>query len=205
MAKALLLANPTWDEIMKAADEDAPRVGLKIVTEGALMEAIRLKCPDQIIHHLVLCRGMDRIMVGPNTRIAEGVAPLRKFACIRRRFEDVLVDDQWEPWEKLSARKMRRRCAPARCGLTIFARSRLSEDPGSSSQKRNSSIEVASSPRPKKVLRMSEEEPEVSRTDLEKTGQLSLQSGPSQSLESHQENALPETAKEEVAEQRQII
>ena len=52
---------------------------------------------------------------------------------------------------------------------------------------------------------MSDEEPEVSRTDLEKTGQLSLQSGPSQSLESHQENALPETAKEEVAEQRQII
>ena len=197
MAKALLLANPTWDEIMKAADEDAPRVGLKIVTEGALMEAIRLKCPDQIIHHLVLCRGMDRIMVGPNTRIAEGVAPLRKFACIRRRFEDVLVDDQWEPWEKLSARKMRRRCAPARCGLTIFARSRLSEDPDSSSQKRNNSIEV--------VLRMSEEEPEVSRTDLEKTGQLNLQPGPSQSLESHPENALPETSKEELAEQRQII
>ena len=72
VAKALLLANPTWDEIMKAADEDAPRVGLKIVTEGALKEAIRLKCPDQIAHHLVLCRGMGR-MVGPNIRIAEGV------------------------------------------------------------------------------------------------------------------------------------
>ena len=54
MAKALLLANPTWDETMKAADEDVPRVGLKIVTEGALLEAIRLKGPDQIVHHLVL-------------------------------------------------------------------------------------------------------------------------------------------------------
>ena len=87
MSKALLLANPTWEEVMKAADEDAPRVGLKIVTEGALIEAVRLKCPDQIINHLVLCRGMDR-MVGPNVRIAEGVAPIRRFACIRRRFEE---------------------------------------------------------------------------------------------------------------------
>lgn len=184
MTKALLLANPTWEEIMQVADEDAFRVGLKIVSEGALLEAIRLKCPDQIVHHLVLCRGMDR-MVGPNVRIAEGLAPLRKFACIRRRFEDVIVEDHWEPWEKLSARKMRRKCAPARCGLTIFARSRMCENPGSSSQKRNSSSEVTSFPRPKKALRISE--------------------GPSQSLECRPDHAHLETPKEEIAEQRQII
>ena len=89
--------------------------------------------------------------------------------------------------------------------MTILARSRLSEDTGSTSQKRSSLREEATYPRPKKVLRSSEEEPEVSQTDLEKTGPHSLQHGPSQSLESRQENALPEISKEVGAEQRQII
>lgn len=66
-------------------------------------------------------------MVGPNLRLAPGDAPLHKFVGIRRRFEDVVVEDQWEPWEKLTARQMRRPCSPSRCGLTIFARTLLSD------------------------------------------------------------------------------
>lgn len=90
LSQIQLLSNQvTWDDIMKAADSEAseaPRVGPKVVTEGHLIQAVQRLFPDHIFNHLVLRRGMDR-MVGPDTKISPGVAPLRKFACIRRRFE----------------------------------------------------------------------------------------------------------------------
>lgn len=74
-------------------DIEAPRVGIRVITEGYLYEAVQRKCSQQIVYHLVLCRGMDR-MVRHNLRIAPGKAPLRKFVGIRRRFEDVTAEDQ---------------------------------------------------------------------------------------------------------------
>ena len=44
--------------------------------------------------------------------------------CIRRRYETIEVEDEWEPWERLSYLKRRRKCTPARVNLTIFAKSR---------------------------------------------------------------------------------
>ena len=75
------------------------------------------------MQHAVLCRGTDR-MLGPNKRLVPGEAPFRKMACIRRRFEDNFVENEWESWERLSYRKLRRNCAPARCNVTVFARPR---------------------------------------------------------------------------------
>lgn len=78
----LLSSNLTWDTIMKAVDEEAPRVGPKVVTEGMLLQAVQRLCPQYIVNHLVLCRGMDR-MVGPNMKISPGIAPIRRFIGIR--------------------------------------------------------------------------------------------------------------------------
>ena len=44
--------------------------------------------------------------------------------CIRRRYETIEVEDEWEPWERLSYLKLRRKCTPARVNLMIFAKSR---------------------------------------------------------------------------------
>ena len=65
------------------------------------MEVISKLCPQHQVHHLLVCRGTDRY-VGPSCRIDRGVAGVRKRICIRRRFEDVHIDEEWEPWEKLS-------------------------------------------------------------------------------------------------------
>ena len=111
----------SWEDIMRQVDKEAPRVGPQVVTQGLILQAVQQMCPNHHVHHLVLCRGMDR-MVGPNLKISPGVAPLRKFIGIRRRFEEVVVEDTWEPWENLPARKLRRPCASSRCGLTVFAR-----------------------------------------------------------------------------------
>ena len=89
----VLTSNPSWEEIMQVVDLEAPRVGIRVITEGYLLDAVQRICPQQVVHHLVLCRGMDR-MVGPNMRIAPGKAPLRRFVSIRRRFEDVVAEEQ---------------------------------------------------------------------------------------------------------------
>ena len=81
---------------MKVVDQETPRVGIRVITEGFLLQAVQRKCPQQKVHHLVLRRGMDR-MVGPNLKLSPGDAPLRRYVCIRRRFADVDVEEQWEP------------------------------------------------------------------------------------------------------------
>lgn len=54
-------------------------------------------------------------------KLSPGIVPLGKFVGIRRLFEEVVVEPDWEPWERLSARQLRRSCAAAssRRGLTI--------------------------------------------------------------------------------------
>ena len=53
-----------------------------------------------------------------------GSAPLRERICIRRKHEDVVVDKEWEPWEKLAFKGLRRKGTPARVSLTVFARAK---------------------------------------------------------------------------------
>lgn len=53
--------------------------------------------------------------------IPKGTAPLRCRLCICRVHEDIQVDDEWEPWEKLIYKGLRRKGIPARVSLTIFA------------------------------------------------------------------------------------
>lgn len=117
-------ASINWQAAMQCADKTAPRVGTLVVENGTLFNMIQSLCPNHDISHLVLCRGTDR-SVGPNKQMTPGSAPLRKFACIRRRFEDVQVDSEWEPWERLSYNALRRKTHAARVGLTIFARVKL--------------------------------------------------------------------------------
>jgi hypothetical protein len=53
-----------------------------------------------------------------------GEAPLRRMACIRTKIEDVQVDSDWEPWEKLTQKRLRRKSMPARVSLTILAQAK---------------------------------------------------------------------------------
>ena len=118
------LRSPTVSsqDIMSEADRIAARVGPRVIEEGKLLNAVQRLCPNHKIGHLVLCRGTDRMM-GPTKRMRPGEYPLRRMVCIRRRYETIEIEDQWEPWERRSYLKLRRKCAPARVNMTIFARS----------------------------------------------------------------------------------
>eukprot|EP00435_Cladocopium_sp_Y103_P028567 s529_g7.t1 len=109
-----------WQTVMHEANRVAPRVGGLVVEQGPLLEQVKEMCPDHDVKHVVLCRGTDRC-VGPNKHLQKHEAPLRKRICIRRHHETVEVTDEWEPWERLTQRALRRKSAPARVSLTIFA------------------------------------------------------------------------------------
>ena len=116
---ALRNGEPSWEEIMKLTNLRAKRVGVSIEETGQLIDAVQRKCPNHEVKHIVLCRGTDRLL-GPNKVMHPGEATLRKSVCIRRRHEDI-VEEPWEPWERMSFRKLRRKGTPARVSLTIFA------------------------------------------------------------------------------------
>ena len=109
-----------WQTALKLADSQAPRVGILVMETGELLNMVQKLCPDHDVRHLVLCRGTDRY-VGPCKTMVPGEAPLRRRVCIRRRFEDIQVDEEWEAWERLTQKGLRRTGVAARVSLTIFA------------------------------------------------------------------------------------
>ena len=122
--------NVNWQTVMSLADQLAPRVGTRIIDEGPLLQQVQHMCPNHEVKHLVLCRGMNR-SVGPCRHSPKGLAPLRRFISLQRGSNELHVDEQWEPWERLSYRALRRKCVASRIGLTIFATSRMMQVPDS--------------------------------------------------------------------------
>ena len=116
-------ASVSWHSIMSLADRVAPSVGTMVIESGQFLQDVQQKCPDHRVRHLVLCRGTDRY-VGPNKTLFPGEAPLRRMICIRRKIGDVQVHKDWEPWERLTQRGLRRKSLAARVSLTIFAQAK---------------------------------------------------------------------------------
>ena len=116
-----------WQTVMKAADRVAPRVGVQCHSQDFLCDLVQQLCPHHQIHHLVVCRGTDRY-VGPNQVMQPGVASFRRRICIRRRMEDIVVDPEWEQWERLTFKGLRRKGVPARVSLTVFASLKIPEE-----------------------------------------------------------------------------
>ena len=122
-AIAQRFADASWQTVMRRANVMAPRVGPLVIDTGEIIHEISMLCPEHEIKHVVLCRGTDRYP-DPTRNVPPGSAPLRKRICIRRKHEDVVVDDEWEPWEKLTFKGLRRKGTPARVSLTIFAKAK---------------------------------------------------------------------------------
>ena len=110
----------SWQTVMQAADKVAPRVGSQSHNDGPLVEQVQQLCPEHTIHHIILCRGTDRYQ-GPQREMVPGVAPLRRRICIRRTTGDIVVDPEWEIWERLPHVKLRKKGVPARLSMSVFA------------------------------------------------------------------------------------
>ena len=111
------------EAIMRTVDKTAFRVGIRVVETGPIIDMLNLRFPEKKISHVILCRGTDRCN-GPSKTVSPGEAPLRRRIIIRRKHEDIVDENEWEPWEKLSNLKLRRKGEPARVSMTIFARNK---------------------------------------------------------------------------------
>ena len=162
--------NVNWRTVMDEADRVAPRVGILIQENNDLCRQVQQLCPQHEIQHIVLCRGTDRY-VGPNKPLQPGIAPFRRRICIRRRLEDVVVDPEWEQWERLTFKGLRRKGVAARVSLTIFAKLKVPDTvtsslPSADVQHRrsaeNSSLPEAKRPRRPTVTFDDSSRPDVS-------------------------------------------
>lgn len=142
-----------WQTVMQKVDRLAPRVGTLILEDPDLISQVSQLCPQHEIKKLVACRGMNRY-IGPGERLEKGIAPLRKMIRIRRIHEDIDIDSEWEPWERLSLRGLRRKCTPTRVGLTVFAACR----PGVRDSNRPLIAPSADAPIPTEAFQRSERE-----------------------------------------------
>ena len=113
----------TWQRVMSLADQTAPRVGALVLESGELVQQVQKMCHDHMVHHVVFRRGTDRYP-GPTCQMPPGTAPLRRRICIWRRHEDINIDEEWEPWEKLTYKGLRRKGIAARVSLTLFAKAK---------------------------------------------------------------------------------
>ena len=116
-----------WPTVMMTANSVAPRVGTIVIESGKLVDQVQRMCPQHIVKHVVLCKGMDR-RVGPNKTIPKGEAPMRKVIGIHRTTGQLVIDDEWEHWERLTLKGLRRKGEPLRLGMTIFANVRINSD-----------------------------------------------------------------------------
>ena len=147
---------------MDEADRIAPRVGVLMQENIDLRNQVQQLCPQHEIQHLVLCRGTDGY-VRPNKSLQPWVAPFRRRICIRRHMEDFVVDPEWEQWERLTFKGLRRKRVAARVCLTMFAKLRVSntvistplmgEQSSSSADANRRSAENPSLPKAKRLRR----------------------------------------------------
>ena len=94
---------PSVSELLKMAEQCAPRVGKAVFQDGPFFEAIQNRYPDKQLVVVDVCRGVDRLRTCPIG--SKGHAPFRhSFGRRRQDLQDV-EDAEWELWESLSKRQ----------------------------------------------------------------------------------------------------
>ena len=53
----------SWQVVMQEADKVAPRVGIKVLEQGALIALVKRMCPQHDVQHVVLCRVLIDVLV----------------------------------------------------------------------------------------------------------------------------------------------
>ena len=106
----------------------APKVGRKIIEDSKIIEAMQELFPEKVIVKVVVSKGTERTTQPPKDLIPSE-APYRRAIIVQRNTKKIMVEDQWEHWEFLSARQQWRRSHPSYLNITAFARNHPMSDP----------------------------------------------------------------------------
>eukprot|EP00435_Cladocopium_sp_Y103_P029607 s2915_g7.t1 len=126
------------DKICAKISEIAPLVGRKIIQDPQIL---------QDVIKVVVCKGTERT-IQPAKDMIPSEAPYRKAIVVQRKTKKILVEDQWEHWEFLSARQQWRRSHPSYLNTTAFARNHpvLDQEMPTSSENASPAIRESASP-----------------------------------------------------------
>eukprot|EP00435_Cladocopium_sp_Y103_P042518 s19_g11.t1 len=113
--------NGLCDQIYEQVSKIMPRVGRKIINDPQIMQNLQELFHDKMIVKAVVCKGTERTIQPPKDMIPSE-APYRRAIIVQRNTKKILVEDQWEHWEFLSARQQWRRSHPSYMNITVFAR-----------------------------------------------------------------------------------
>eukprot|EP00435_Cladocopium_sp_Y103_P006894 s1307_g2.t1 len=114
-------ANGLCDQIYEQVSKIMPRVGRKIINDPQILQSLQELFHDKMIVKAVVCKGTERTIQPPKDMIPSE-APYRRAIVVQRNTKKILVEDQWEHWEFLSARQQWRRSHPSYMNITVFAR-----------------------------------------------------------------------------------
>ena len=109
------------DRICTNVTAIAPRVGRKTIQDPKILQDIQELFPEKLVITVLVCKGTERTVQPPKDMIPSE-APYRRAIIMQRQTKKILVEDQWEHWEFLSARQQWRRSHPSYMNITVFAR-----------------------------------------------------------------------------------
>ena len=102
---------------MKQIEGELPRVGKKIINDPNIIQAMSKEFPEM---NIKACKGTDRRM-GPPSHVHAQEAPFRRSIMKIRDSSEIVLDDAWENYEKLSHRKIIRASPPCWVNITMSA------------------------------------------------------------------------------------
>ena len=156
---------------IKTIEAQTPRVGKVVFQDGEILRIIQELFPDMHIKVVEACRGVDRRRELPIPAPSHLLPSRRTFGKDRSE-QKTYCDSEWEKWDKLSKRQIRRPGTPSKIAITVFADKRaqnetLSSDPNNtvSFAKNNHDRPTCTEENPIKKVRFEETHVDKSPTE----------------------------------------
>ena len=110
----------TLKAVVEHIENLTPRVGKKVFQQGDIVSQVQQLFPDMQIKVIESCRGVDRKRELPIPATPQ-LLPFRRTFGRRRQDLSIYCDPEWERWDKLSKRQIRRAGIPSKIAITVFA------------------------------------------------------------------------------------
>ena len=113
-------------ETIKLIESQTPRVGKQVFQHGDVIVQVQALFPEMHVKVVESCRGVDRKRELPIPAPAH-LIPFRRTFGKDRQEQKIYCESEWERWDKLSKRQIRRAGIPSKIAITVFASPKNSE------------------------------------------------------------------------------
>ena len=112
---------------IKTIETQTPRVGKVVFQDGEILRLTQELFPDMHVKVIEACRGVDRRRDLPIAAPSH-LLPYRRTFGKDRSEQKIYCDGEWEKWDKLSKRQIRRPGTPSKIAITVFANKKVQNE-----------------------------------------------------------------------------